>query len=84
MEISDHTFQLVIDHLTALNYTGPVGLSCDDTKLFSSLHLYWDAEKDAYFLVGGVGGPYCVLDAESVKQVIVEGKIDKATKVCSL
>ena len=81
MEIGDRTFELVSDHLKALNYTGPVGLSCDDTKLFSSLRLYWDSDEDSYFLVGGVDGPYRVADPESVKEVISEGKIQKATKV---
>ena len=81
MEIGDCTFELVLDHLKALNYTGPVGLSCDDTKLFSSLRLYWDSDENSYFLVGGVDGPYRVADAESVKEVIAEEKIRKATKV---
>jgi hypothetical protein len=81
MEICDQTFQLVTDQLTALNYTGPVGLSCDDTKLFSSLRLYWDSDEKSYFLVGGVDGPYRVADADSVKEVIKQGKIQKATKV---
>jgi hypothetical protein len=74
MEICDCTFQLVEDHLTVLNHTGPVGLSCDDTKLFSSIWLFWDKEKNAYFLVGGVDGPYHVADPDSVSQVISEGK----------
>ena len=81
LEIGDRTFQLVRDHLTALNHTGPVGLSCDDTKLFSSLRLFWDRDKNSYFLIGGVDGPYRVEDPESVRQVISEGKIRKATKV---
>jgi hypothetical protein len=84
MEICDRTFQLVEDHLAALNHTGPVGLSCDDTKLFSSLRLFWDKEKNTYFLVGGVDGPYHVADPDSVRQVISEGKIKKATKVREL
>lgn len=72
MEIGDHTFELVSDHIKALNYAGPVGLSCNDTKLFSSLCLYWDSDENSYFLVGGVDGPYHVADAESVKEVIAE------------
>jgi hypothetical protein len=72
MEIGDRTFELVLDNL---------GLSCDDTKLFSSLRLYWDSDKNSYFLVGGVDGPYRVADAESVKKVIAEEKIRKVTKV---
>jgi hypothetical protein len=83
MEICDRSFLLVADHLTALSYTGPVGLSCDDTKLFASLRLYWDSDAKSYFLVGGVDGPYRVPDADSVREVITQGKIQKATKVCS-
>lgn len=82
MQICNRTFQIVKDHLAALNHTGPVGLSCDDTKLFSSLRLFWDKEKNTYFLVGGVDGPYRVADPDSVRQVISEGKIKKATKAC--
>lgn len=79
MDICDRTFKLVAEHLTAINYTGPVGLSCDDTKLFSTLRLYWDGEKKAHFLVGGVDGPYQVADPDVVKDV--KAKIGKATKV---
>jgi hypothetical protein len=81
MEICERSFELVEDHLAALEYTGPVGLSCDDTKLFAALRLYWDAEKKAHFLVGGVDGPCGVVNPEQVKQVIEDAKIRKATKV---
>lgn len=81
MEICNQTFKLVADHLVALNYTGPVGLSCDDTKLFSSLRLYWDSDENSYFLVGGADGPYRVPDADSVRDVIAQGTIRKVTKV---
>ena len=81
MEICKWTFQLIVEHLAALHHTGPVGLSCDNTKLFSSLRLYWDSEKDSYFLVGGVDGPYRVPDADSIKDIIAQGRIQKATKV---
>jgi hypothetical protein len=81
MEISERSFQLVVDQLAALDHTGPVGLSCDDTKLFSTLRLYWDAQQQSYFLVGGVDGPYRVADADQVKKVIADAKIQKASKV---
>ena len=81
MEICERSFELVVDHLAALEYTGPVGLSCDDTKLFGTLRLYWDAEQKAHFLVGGVDGPCRVADPEQVKQVIEDANIRKATKV---
>jgi hypothetical protein len=82
MEICEKTFELVADHLAALDYTGPVGLSCDDTKLFGSLRLYWDAEQKAHFLVGGVDGSCRVADPDQVKKVIKDANIQKATKVC--
>ncbi|GLB37775.1 hypothetical protein LshimejAT787_0408260 [Lyophyllum shimeji] len=81
MEICARSFELVVDHLKALDYSGPVGLSCDDTKLFSVMRLYWDSDQDSYFLVGGVGGPLRVADPESVKRVIADAKVQNAPKV---
>jgi hypothetical protein len=81
MEICDRTFKLVADHLDALDYDGPVGLSCDDTKLFATFRLYWDKEKDSYVLIGGTDGPLVVKDPDSVQEVIDRAKAQKATKV---
>jgi hypothetical protein len=81
MEICEQTFIDVVEHLTALNYAGPVGLSCDDTKLFSSMRLFWDAEKNAYFLIGGADGPRRVINPEEVRAVLSDPKLQKATKV---
>jgi hypothetical protein len=81
MEISDRTFELVYEHLNTLDFDGPVGLSCDDTKLFATYRLYWDAKESSYFLVGGTDCPLCVADPDDVKRVIEEAKGEKATKV---
>jgi hypothetical protein len=81
MEICDRTFELVVEQLSALNYAGPVGLSCDDTKLSSVWRLYWDAEQNAHFLVGGVHGPCRVANPDQVKKVIANENTRKATKV---
>ena len=81
MEIGERSFQLVAEQLSALDHTGPVGLSCDDTKLFSTLRIYWDSREKSYFLIGGVDGPYRVADVDQVQQVIAEAKIQKASKV---
>ena len=83
MDISPQTFNLVADHLQALDYDGPVALSCDDTKLFATYRLYWDSERESYFLVGGTGGPIPVADPDSVKQAIKAAQSVKATKVCA-
>ncbi|KAF8239658.1 hypothetical protein L208DRAFT_1374531 [Tricholoma matsutake] len=81
MEICERSFELVVKHLAALNYTGPVGLSCDDTKLFSAMCLYWDAEQKSHFLVGGVDGLYHVANADQVKSVLETANIQKAAKI---
>ena len=81
MTICDRTFQLVDEHLGALGYDGPVGLSCDDTKLFPSWRLYWDAKKKYLFLVGGIGEPMHVADPERLKEMINDAELVKATKV---
>lgn len=81
MNISDRSFELVYEHLNKLDFDGPVGLSCDDTKLFATFRLYWDAEQSSYFLVGGTDGPLRVADPDDVKRVIEEAKAEKATKV---
>jgi hypothetical protein len=81
MEICDRTFDLVADHLNALDYDGPVGLSCDDTKLFATFRLYWDKERDSYVLIGGTDGPLIITDPSLVQEVIDQAKAQKATKV---
>lgn len=70
MSIGDKTFELVHNHLRALEYTGEVGLSCDDTKLTESTRLYWDAAEKCHYLVGAVGGPIRVLDPEKVQAIL--------------
>ncbi|KAJ7101505.1 hypothetical protein B0H15DRAFT_769608 [Mycena belliarum] len=81
MEIGDRTFKLVEDYLAAVKYEGPVGLSCDDTKLFPGLRLYTDKVDKCDYLIGGVDGPIRVADPEAMKKVLADAKIVKATKV---
>lgn len=81
-EIGPRTFTLVTDCLDQLDYQGPCGLSCDDTKLFSTYRLYWDAQKKGHFLVGGVDGPMQVLDPENMEVLLQASEDKKAVKVC--
>lgn len=81
MQICDRSFELVADHLETLGYDGPLGLSCDDTKLHSTFRLYWDSTKEQHFLVGATDGPLLVLNPENVRDVIAKAKDRKATKV---
>jgi hypothetical protein len=82
--ICEYTFELAQTHLQSLNYNGPVGLSCDDTKLFSALRLYWDEQEQSHFLIGSTLGPLRVTDVENMKAVLEEARKTKATKVCYL
>lgn len=81
LEICNRTFELVTDYLSSVNYSGPTSLSCDDTKLFSTLRLYWDSQKKAHYLLGGIDSPILVNDPENVKEAIAAAKDKKATKV---
>lgn len=81
MQICPTTFELVKSYLDMLKYDGMAGLSCDNTKLFSALHLFWDGEKDKHFLVGSTEGPLEVADPEQMKGVLEYAKKHKATKV---
>jgi hypothetical protein len=81
MKICDKLFELVSDHLATLDFDGPLGLSCDDTKLHSTFRLFWDSDKQAHYLVGATDGPLLVLDPDNVKEVIESAQERKATKV---
>lgn len=81
--ICSRSFDLVHDHLAKLSYAGPVGLSCDDTKLSSALQPYWDRDAGCYFILGGTGDPIRIPDVESFRELIEEAGVNKATKVCS-
>ena len=81
MKISKQSFELVDQHLSALGYDGPVALCCDDTKLFKSWRIYWDAKKNSHFLVGGAGDPVQVADPECLREIIENKNLTKASKV---
>ena len=81
MVICPRSFDLVHDHLTKLSYAGPVGLSCDDTKLSPALQPYWDREAECYFILGSSGDPIQIPDVESFRELIEEAGVEKATKV---
>jgi len=70
------------DYIDSVEYTGPVALACDDTKLHPSLQVYWDTVLETHVLVGttstesiAVGNP------EELEQLLLEYKDKVATKV---
>ncbi|TCD62510.1 hypothetical protein EIP91_006784 [Steccherinum ochraceum] len=79
--VGERTFTRVTDYLAALSYDGPVALSCDDTKLFASFRLSFDAQDDCHYLIGGVGDPLRVANPDALDDVLKEASVQKATKV---
>lgn len=78
--ICDQTFESVKSTLEALQYDGPVVLSCDDTKLFESARMYWDGVQKAFFVVGIVDGPVQVSNPDDLQAILKNKKL--ASKVC--
>jgi hypothetical protein len=84
--IQEETYERVISHLKILHYNGPLGLACDDTQLLAALRPYYDKTNEKHYLLGGTGGPMILAEPEKVREVMEQGKVEKASKVysCSL
>ncbi|EEB89059.1 hypothetical protein MPER_12894 [Moniliophthora perniciosa FA553] len=81
LTICAETFLRAKRHLGVMNYTGPVALSCDDTKLTPALCPYHDKENDCYYVVGAVGEPMILADPEAFRELLKQGNMEKATKL---
>lgn len=84
ISICDQTFKRAVGFLDAIGYTGPVSISCDDTKLLSKLSPYYDDKTSQWFILGGVGEPVTVdRDEEDIEKMLAcaVGNKEKATKV---
>jgi hypothetical protein len=71
-----------MNHLKSLDYEGPVGLACDNTKLLPALRPYYDQQRDNYFILGNTGEPLLIANPEELTAIIRKGEIEKASKVC--
>ena len=78
--ITDRTPKLIQDQLDRLGWRGPVGLSCDDTKLLPSLRPHLESDGK-YYIVGGVGPPMLITNPDAIIHAIRLGELHKATKV---
>ncbi|KAJ7580404.1 hypothetical protein C8J56DRAFT_1006450 [Mycena floridula] len=79
--ITPRTFTLAAAHLENLNYSGPVALSCDDTKLSPALRPFWDSDRQGFCMLGSTGEPLLVANPELLEQAIQQANIQKATKL---
>lgn len=76
-------FDLTESHLQALNYHGPVGLACDDTKLLPSFQPYYDSDQQCHVLLGHAGDILLLPEPSTFREAVENGIALKATKVCS-
>jgi hypothetical protein len=81
--IQDRNFELAIEHLKRLDYDGPLGLSCDDTKLLPALRPYYDKTTDKHYILGSTGEPLILANPEELTSVLERGEAEKASKVRS-
>ena len=79
--IQPRTFELVEDMPRKLQYSGPVALSCDDTKLLASFRPYYDEDQKGYFVMGHTRDPYELVDHQTFQRVVESQELTKATKV---
>ncbi|KAF8606345.1 hypothetical protein BDV93DRAFT_489093 [Ceratobasidium sp. AG-I] len=80
LSIDEGVSKLAKTYLEQVKYTGPVCLSCDDTKLLPSLQAYYDGSTQKWMLVGGANGPIKIEDNEDLVKTLKNG-VDKATKL---
>ncbi|KAG9098220.1 hypothetical protein FS749_004343 [Ceratobasidium sp. UAMH 11750] len=64
-----------------VQYTGPVCLSCDDTKLLPSLQAYYDGSKQEWKLIGSTGDPVNIKNNDELIKVLQQNNFEKASKV---
>ncbi|KAI0828200.1 hypothetical protein BC628DRAFT_1417789 [Trametes gibbosa] len=81
--INDQTFDLVAQYMDNLGYSsGPVALSCDDTKLHPSYRTYYDHDRKIHLLIGGTDEPRAVANADELCDVLRNPTLGpKATKI---
>ena len=80
--ICDECFMHARDYINSVEYTGPVTLACDDTKLHPSLQVYWDTALETHVLVGTTSTETIVVaNPEELKLLLLEYEDKVATKV---
>lgn len=80
--ITPFTFERPVAHLAKLLYNGPVILGCDDTKLHPDYRTFWDNVREKWTLVGAIGDPIVIDNAEGLEEILKDPTLQKATKVC--
>ncbi|THG99770.1 hypothetical protein EW026_g2653 [Hermanssonia centrifuga] len=79
--ITQRTFDLVQIHINKLEYHGPLGLSCDDTKLHPAFRPYYTNGDDGCYILGGTGEPLQIANPDEFNDAVTSGQLEKATKL---
>ncbi|PSR70772.1 hypothetical protein PHLCEN_2v13350, partial [Hermanssonia centrifuga] len=79
--ITQRTFDLVQIHINKLEYHGPLGLSCDDTKLHPAFRPYYTNGDDGCYILGGTGEPLQIANPDEFNDTVTSGQLEKATKL---
>ncbi|KAJ1304194.1 hypothetical protein OPQ81_008594 [Rhizoctonia solani] len=81
LEVDNRVVEMAQSYFSSINYTGPVCLACDDTKLTPALKTYYDASTKQWYLLGGTTGAIAITSTDELTSILKEGKISKASKV---
>jgi hypothetical protein len=71
--------------MLSIDYSGPIALACDDTKLHPSLQVVWDNSQDSNVLVGStLNRTVLVANPEELEKLLAQLEDKVATKVCTM
>ena len=83
VSVSPQTFEIAAGYIRGLSYTGPVALSCDDTKLHPVYCTYFCTKHQSHILVGSTEDIWAVANPDELRALLKTlPKGLKATKVC--
>ena len=68
--------------MLSIDYSGPIALACDDTKLHPLLQVVWDDSLNSNVLIGTtLNTPVLVANPEELQKLLEELDNNVATKV---
>lgn len=78
-------FLLAQSYVISLDYSGPMALVCDDTKVHLSLQVVWDPAENSSVLVGStLNRTVLVANTEELHGFLIELEDSVATKVWNM
>nr|GAT48523.1 predicted protein [Mycena chlorophos] len=81
VEFTRRTITLAKDRMTAMGWSGPVAMSCDDTKLQAALRPFYDENRQSWCILGSTGAPMLIANLPEFRQAVELGTVERATKL---